>query len=120
MKAIVSLEEATPIAFLDVYEKGDYWVKVQGCEKCSLTRRKRCCGKCPMQTHDGKCSWQVGDGRSSKPFFCVIWPTPDQCKVGCAIVYKCEDGLHKGKFRHVNDRRDIFRCRLVHQTSLVG
>jgi hypothetical protein len=109
MFAVVSLEDTTPIGFLNVYEKGDLWIKIQGCEKCSLKRKKLCCNGCAMLTPDFDCSWQVEEGRSSKPFMCVIWPTPNQCKVDCVIVYKCIRGKHKGSFRHLTDRGGVFR-----------
>lgn len=111
MAAICELYDPTPIAFVNVYEDGDRWEKVVGCEACDESRRKLCCGNCPMLTPDGMCFWHLESGRSSKPFHCVVWPTPDQCKRGCNIIYECTEGsiYFKGKRRHLTDTRDVFR-----------
>ena len=117
MKCIVSIEEATPVAFVDVYEEGDKWVKLQGCDKCSLTIRRECCGSCSYLTDDGLCLYQIEQGKelldgepskSHKPFWCVIFRKPTRQKKGCALIYKCVRGSNKGKIRSVCDPAGVF------------
>ena len=36
-KAVIcSLDDPTPVAYANVYENGDIWVKIQGCEACPI------------------------------------------------------------------------------------
>jgi hypothetical protein len=109
MCAIVSIKDATPLAYINVYDQGDLWLKVRGCSECSLTRRKRCCGNCPSLTHEGDCNWQKYDKVSRKPFYCVVLPTPERCSPDCALVFSCVKGKMKGAVRRVTDMREVFR-----------
>ena len=102
--AIISIEDATPMGYMNVYEHGDIWIKIQGCEKCSVERRRRCCGQCPFLTDNGLCSWQLESKPSKKPFKCVVKPFPDSCIKGCALAFECVKGKNNGKVRNVNDR----------------
>jgi hypothetical protein len=111
--AIIPINETSPIAFINVYETGDCWIKIQGCEKCPEDRRRLCCGNCGMLTPDGKCSWQMTENRSHKPLNCVIWPTPDQCKKGCQLKYKSIAGSLKGTVRSVSDAKRSVNVKVV-------
>ena len=106
----ISLDDPTPIAFRNVYEEGDKWIKVHGCETCPDKQRARCCGNCRSLTKSAKCRLHK-TGLNHKPFFCIVWPTPEPDKMfsPCEIVYKCVRGEHIGKFRHVSDKRGILR-----------
>lgn len=113
-KAIVcAVDSPTPIAYLNVYEEGDIWVKIQGCEACTLEHRQKCCGNCPLFTEMG-CYWQLklkGSERarsSDKPWNCVVKPYPDSAMPFCALEYKCVKGSNLGKVRRVRDRGDVF------------
>lgn len=108
--AVIPYDESSPIAFINVYEAGDVWIKVKGCEDCPEERRRMCCGNCPMITPDAWCSWQMEKGKSSsKPLYCVVFPTPDTCKPNCVIIYKCIKGSHKGKVKHAHDSKGVIR-----------
>jgi hypothetical protein len=89
------------IAYLNVYEEGDVWVKIKSCEDCSLTNKKKCCGDCPYITAIGDCAWHLEKNKSSKPWYCIIWPTPDRANSRCMLEFKCVKGMHKGKIRKV-------------------
>ncbi len=108
----IALNDPTPIAFRNVYEDGDKWIKAVGCEACPENQRAACCGNCPRLIGN-ECEWHIGDRKanSHKPFCCIVKPTPlpDAMQKPCAIVYKCVIGSYKGKYRRVQDRRGVLR-----------
>jgi hypothetical protein len=109
----VDLEGSIPVAFINLYEVGDVWMKVQGCEKCQMEAPARCCGRCPFATMDG-CAFHFKGftvGRvSSKPLSCVVTPTIERKRTEkCSLIYKCTQGSMKGKYRRVSDHADVFR-----------
>lgn len=107
-KAVLCLiDEPEPIAYLNVYEEGDIWVKIQGCEACSLENRKKCCGHCPMFTEKG-CFLHLKDN-GDKPFRCVTKPFPTVCHSWCALEFKCIQGSKKGKIRRIRDVGNTFK-----------
>jgi hypothetical protein len=108
--ALVDIAEATPVAFINVYEQGDIWMKVQGCEACQQEAPSRCCGKCPFAMNEG-CAWhfQKTGIVPAKPLNCVILPLIlKKQKVGCNLIYRCVAGKHKGKLRRVQDHAGEF------------
>ena len=107
--AIVPLDNPSPIAFMNIYEKGDIWVKIKGCEDCPLESRKKCCGNCPMFTEKG-CFFHLGSEikRSNKPFHCAVRPSPNSCASYCYLEFKCIKGSKKGKIRKVSKPGNIF------------
>lgn len=108
-KAVLCLlDDPTPIAYYNVYKPGDIWIKIKGCEDCSVENRKKCCGNCPHVTANGDCAWHLEVGRSSKPWSCIMWPTPDQANSRCCLEFKCVKGKHKGKIRKVRDVANVF------------
>ena len=102
------LNNPSPIAYFNVYEIGDIWVKIQGCESCNVEDRKKCCGTCPHVTGSGACAWHLEKSRSSKPWLCIAWPTPDQANSRCVLEYKCIQGKDKDKIRKVCNLKDQF------------
>jgi hypothetical protein len=110
LSAVISLEEATPIAFFNMYDEGDVWIKTKGCESCLQERRIKCCGNCPCVTPDGQCQWQVGENKRypRKSFFCVVYPLPSKFVSDCCIEYKCTEGDKKGKTRRIKDKLNVF------------
>lgn len=109
MRFVCDDSEPTPIAYLDVYDKGDEWVKVQGCEACPLENRIKCCGNCPMLVRDkGECRLHYEGNNVGKPFACIKNPTPDTSISWCALEFKCIKGKHEGKIRRVKDKGDTF------------
>jgi len=103
---VCQVDEPSPIAYLNVYEQGDAWIKTKGCEDCSLENRKLCCGSCPMFTDKG-CFFHL-EQTNSKPFRCVVIPAPNDCLKWCALEFKCIKGNNEGKIRKVKEPGNIF------------
>lgn len=98
-----------PIAYLNIYEKGDVWLKIQGCETCSIESKRKCCNGCPMYSDKGCYFHMENDGRKSKkPYHCVVYPDPSSSFSHCQLEYKCIRGSKKGQIRKVRDRGNIF------------
>lgn len=102
-KAVVCLvNDPIPIAYLNVYEKGDIWIKIKGCDNCSYKNMKKCCGNCPMLTEKG-CFYHLEEGKfSSKPYNCVISPLPNTVHSYCQLEFKCISGSKKEQIRKIN------------------
>lgn len=99
----------SPIIYMNLYEEGDVWLKIQGCESCFKENRMKCCGNCPMSLNDtGECRLHIDNNREDKPFYCIIKPFPNTCMSFCNLQYKCISGSKKGKIRKVNSIRDEF------------
>ena len=94
---------ASPVGYRNVYEDGDEWLKVCGCDGCE--RVKQCCGNCPHSRGSG-CPLHV---LGNKPLYCIVNPTPNTCKPHCLLVFECVKGSNVGKFRHLTDRDEPFR-----------
>jgi len=109
-KAVVlSCEDPTPIAFLNVYEEGDVWIKVKGCDTCPRESRLYCCGNCAMLLRDkGECRLHLGNDRRDKPYHCAVYPTPEVCNAWCNLEFECIVGSKKGMIRRVRDKRNEF------------
>ncbi len=106
---VVDMKEATPVAYINVYEQGDVWIKIQGCEACKMPAPQRCCGKCPFATEKG-CWWHYeGTTVPPKPLNCVALPKIIQKRSEkCTLIYKCVAGSMKGKIRRIFDHADVF------------
>ena len=108
-KAILcKVDDPTPIAYYNMYEEGDIWVKIRGCEDCSLEDKQKCCGDCPFIMANGDCGWHLEKSKSAKPWYCVTWPTPNRANSRCVLEFKCTEGTHKGKIRKVCKPADQF------------
>ncbi len=104
--AVVPCDDPSPVAYMNVFERGDIWMKIQGCDDCALETKALCCNKCPVFTGTG-CNFHESEKYSTnKPFQCVVKPTPDQGKDGCKLEYKCIKGSLKGKIRRLNESLD--------------
>lgn len=104
---IVNMDAET-VGYRNLYDPGDEWRKVKGCEECPEAAQTRCCGRCGHRMSKG-CSWHIekGDYTTGKPFVCVVRPVPDACKSMCQQEYLCTIGPHKGKTRRTRDKRDF-------------
>lgn len=109
-KAVIcNIDAPTPVAYMNVYEEGDVWIKVVGCDQCPMETRLRCCGGCGMLLKDGgKCRLHMGASRDEKPFYCIVKPHPDTALSFCSLEYKCVEGSKLGKIRRVRDRGNVF------------
>jgi hypothetical protein len=104
MKTIIENLNPTPIAFADVYEENDLWIKIVGCKGCKATAR--CCGNCKFVTSKG-CFWHVDSRGQNKPLYCVIKPFPVDHWPYCQQQFKCVKGKNKGKIRRVKDQTGL-------------
>ena len=103
-KAVVlSLAKPEPIAFVNVFEQGDVWVKVKGCAGCE--RQKACCGRCPMLIDGRDCRLHIEDNGINKPYNCIVKPYPSTKLSFCQQVFKCTAGTNKGKIKRINSNR---------------
>lgn len=116
MKVIFDVKYQSPIAYLDVYEEGDEWVKIQGCADCPLENRLRCCGNHDYENHiscamqnliTGECTHHVKPNQS-KPWYCMRGPFPNAAMNFCALEFKCVKGTNMGKIRRVRDPGNVF------------
>jgi len=107
---ICLLSNPSPAAYMNIYEEGDIWIKIQGCEACSPENRKKCCGNCGMFSQVKGCVWHLETpiANSSKPWNCVVKPYPDSAMPFCALEFRCVKGSNLGKVRRVKDRGDVF------------
>jgi len=106
---LCSVEDPSPIAFLNVYEKGDVWIKTESCEGCTDRGRELCCRGCPMVTELGCFLHLPKSSRGSKkPFGCVTIPSPEKCMSYCNLQFTSVRGSKKGKIRKVSNPGNIF------------
>jgi len=104
---ITPVDSPSPVAFENVYEEGDRWEKVVGCEGCPNI--DKCCGNCPLLVPGKGCLLHLEAPRSSrKPFRCVAWPTPKDNLSWCQQEWRCVRGSHAGEARRVREPADVF------------
>ncbi len=112
---LIDIRNSTPVAYFDVYEDGDRWDKIKGCDSCPEDMKAKCCGSCYHLQEGATCKWQnlvdTRGGISMKSLFCMIYPTPepDEMHSPCSLQYKCVKGSEKilGKIRRVSDKRGV-------------
>lgn len=108
MKVVMMVDSPSPIAFLDVYEDGDKWVKVVGCEGCEEIGR--CCGSCPLLVPGKGCLLHLeAPTASRKPYHCIVRPAPDTNWKWCQQEWLCVRGEHKGQIRRIREPADVFQ-----------
>ena len=101
-RAVVCLvSEPVPVGYLNVYEQGDVWLKIVGCEGCPPEAQKKCCGNCPLLLKQGGCIPHL-EG-THKPFDCMIVPPPDMTYSFCQLEFECVKGTNKGKVRKIRE-----------------
>jgi hypothetical protein len=91
--AIVYSNKPVPVAYMNVYEKGDVWLKIKGCDSCPPEQAKKCCGRCPLVSDMG-CFLHLDTFGKNKPFNCVVKPSPRKHMANCALEYKCVCGTY--------------------------
>ena len=94
MNAIIDIKKIAVVAFENVFEEGDRWNQIVGCEAC--TSEGQCCGRCKMRMPSGDCRLHVEDP-GQKPCHCVIFPNPTQTWSWCAIQFQCVKGSRMGE-----------------------
>jgi hypothetical protein len=113
MDMISNIIDPSPIAFLNVYAKGDKWIKIKGCEGCLEENVFKCCGNCPMLLLGKEkrgCSFHFEVNRTSKPYYCIISPNPSVCKKYCQQKWECvehPDLKMIGKIRRISKPGNI-------------
>ncbi len=103
MLAVIPTNDPSPVAYLNVFEPGDCWVKIQGCDGCPPDSRHKCCPSCEMAT-DVACLVQ-----EKKPLACIIFIDPRDCYCWCHQEFRCTAGLQAGQVRRVRDISGVLR-----------
>ena len=117
--AIVPMTEPSPAGYMNLYEPGDIWLKIKGCEECPAEQRKACCGKCPLVSEYG-CFLHIENKGQHKPFACIVQPRPDKHRPNCAIEIKCIKGRYLGLIRRLQDKRNILRDKNNHEFMIAN
>lgn len=102
--ALVPLDNPSPVGYMNIYEQGDIWEKIKGCEECE----NNCCGNCPLSSDKG-CYLHLINKGQDKPFHCVVHPSPLKHKADCILEYKCVKGTQIGRIRKQRDPRNVLR-----------
>lgn len=107
---VCSMDSPEALAYTSLYEEGDVWVKIKGCEGCPEESQKKCCGACPMVSEMG-CYFHLMKPNNStqKPFGCIAHPHPIGARSYCQLEFKCVKGRNLGKVRCVRDKRGELR-----------
>lgn len=100
--AICLYDSPEPIAYINVFEKGDVWIKIKGCRDCK--NKNMCCSGCPIFI-DEKCLYQIGNNnvQSKKPYHCVVAPSPKDTYDWCDMEFKCICGKYKDKIKKIKE-----------------
>ncbi|HUS88887.1 MAG TPA: hypothetical protein VMW91_05870 [Desulfosporosinus sp.] len=104
MKAVIDMDNQSAVGYIDVYEDGDEWKKIQGCEVCPLETKKKCCHDCYSSLPNGDCEVH----EKGKPFNCIVAPSIKMCITHCSLEYQCVKGTNIGKIRRVKDLLNVF------------
>lgn len=99
---LCKLKEPVPIMYFNIFEEGDIWYKIKGCDNCASNGFRNCCGNCPMSTEKG-CFLHLRGSGCQKPFNCVIVPTPDKTYSHCSLEFECLKGTRKGTVRKLKE-----------------
>lgn len=109
-KAVICLvDEPSAIAYTSLYEEGDVWIKIRGCEDCPSENIAKCCGTCPMVTEAGCYFHLLRPKNSMKPYSCVAHPYPTFARSWCMLEFRCVRGDNLGKIRCVRDKNGVLR-----------
>ena len=103
MRVVCEIDKPEVLEYLDVFEEGDEWIKIKGCEECPPESRKKCCSGCKAQIPTEECIFQTIKSNLSKPYECVITPDPRTVKSYCILEFKCIKGKNEGKIRKLKD-----------------
>jgi hypothetical protein len=95
---ITGLREPSTIAYINVFDEGDVWVKTKGCEGCG--RIKDCCKTCPFCLPPDGCTVHIKMPKQ-KPFLCVTFPLPSKTFSYCQQEFKCIHGPRTGTIRKI-------------------
>lgn len=98
---ICKYDSPEPIAYLNVFEEGDVWIKIKGCENCK--NKSRCCSGCPLLINE-QCTYQLGNNaiQSKKPYHCVVAPSPRDTYDWCNLEFKCTYGTNINKIKKIS------------------
>lgn len=108
LSAVIPVDDPSPLAYMNVFEEGDIWVKIKGCEECPIEQRAKCCGTCPLFAGEGCYFHFINPKNSQKPFKCVVKPNPSRCKSTCCLEFVSVKGTQKGQIRRIRDKQGVF------------
>lgn len=110
---IIGLDAPVPLAYINIYEPGDMWVKIKGCDSCPKESRIKCCNNCELFSEFVGCAWHISRNQATtrKPWNCIVKPYPDASMMFCALEFECVEGSRKGQIRRVQDPGDVFHTR---------
>lgn len=105
-----SMGDPVAVAYTSLYEEGDVWIKIRGCEQCPEESQEKCCRQCPLHSEKG-CYFHLMKPNNStqKPFGCVANPDPIGTRSYCQLEFECVKGSNFGKVRCVRDKRGALR-----------
>ena len=101
MNVILDIKIPVVKYFENVFEEGDRWKQIVGCEACES--KGRCCGKCKMRMPSGDCRLHVEDP-GQKPFHCIVFPNPTGVWSWCALQWESVKGSRKGEIIKANGK----------------
>ena len=104
--ALISLKRPSElVGYMNVYDYGDIWEKIKGCDGCE----NNCCKNCPIYMEDLGCRLHILNMGQDKPVHCVIQPSPLKHRADCLLEYKCTKGIHIGRIRKQSDPKNVLR-----------
>lgn len=96
-------DNPTVVAYFNIFDEGDIWIKTKGCEGCPWESRQLCCRGCPMNTEQGCLLHLQRPEDTNKPFSCVTLPEPVTTLSYCQIEFECIGGKNRGKKRRIKE-----------------
>lgn len=102
--ALIKIDRPSELwGYTNIYEEGDIWQKIRGCEDC----KNNCCKRCPVYVEGLGCRLHILNNGQDKPVHCVVHPSPLKHRPDCHLQYKCIKGKYKGMIRKQSEQRNV-------------
>jgi hypothetical protein len=101
MAAVFEVDSPSPVAFMNVFDEGDVWLKFKDCSGCGEENQITCCGDCPFRLEAG-CYVHIKI-KGQKPFECCVQPAPHKTYSYCQLEFVCIEGPRKGTVRKMSE-----------------
>jgi hypothetical protein len=102
MLALLPVDRPEPVGYMNVFEEGDVWLKINNCFGCENS--DKCCGRCEMLV-GGDCRLHLEGWGKGKPYHCTVWPPPNIKLSFCQLAFKCVKGSNEGKIKRINSNK---------------